>query len=233
MYKGILIDLGNTICYNQDFDFNRGLKAVYDKAINPKVNLEEFLKFTYDFKKHTFDKREMFEINFKNYLQYLINYFNLEYNESLGELEIVFSDNFENLVVIGGVIDFLEYLKSKNKKIVILSNSTLSSATLKHALKKLNLLKYFDRVYSSGDSIFRKPSKEYFDLGIKYYNNDLNSFYYIGNDYYFDILGATNLGVKTIWFNENKEPNTNNLDIIIFKKYSELIKILEEEDKNV
>lgn len=233
MYSGVLIDLGNTICYNRDFNFNRGLCAIYNKAIKPKVTLKEFLNFTDEFKAVSFEKRDNFEISFRNYLMYLISYFNLEFEINLDEIEEVFSDNFEELVLIDGVIEFLEYLKLNNKKIVILSNSTLSTKTLKRSLEKLNILSYFDKVFSSGDYMFRKPYEEFFNLGIKYFNIDKSSFYYIGNDYYFDMIGATNVGLKAIWFNENNEENINDLNIMMFNKYQDLINILKEEDKNV
>lgn len=233
MYSGVLIDLGNTICYNQDFNFNRGLRFVYDNIINPKITLEEFLAFTSHFKSISFDIRDVFEISFRNYLVYLISYFNLEFNMSLDQLEEGFSEKLETLVLIDGVVDFLNYLRLKRKKIVILSNSTFSSNTLKKSLAKLGILDYFDCVYSSGDYIFRKPHQQFFDLGIKYFNNDKNSFYYIGNDYYYDIIGATNLKLRTIWFNEKKEENYNNLNILCFDNYINLINILEEEEKHV
>lgn len=233
MINGILIDLGNTIAYNKNFNFNNGLRSIYNHIIDPKFSCDDLIKFTDNFKLYTYDIRDRFEINFQNYLLYLIKYFNIQFDKPLEEIEYIFSCGVEELEVIDGVVDFLKYLKEKKKRIVILSNSTFSSNTLKRSLVDLGIGEYFDEVLSSGDFIIRKPYKEFFDLGLNVLGLPKEEIIYIGNDYYFDANGACSLGLNTIWLNENDKENVDNLEIMIFKSYKEILKFIKKEDENV
>lgn len=228
MIKGILIDLGNTIVYNKNFNFNNGLMVIYNNIIEPKISYQELIKFTDNFKLNTYDIRDRFEICFLNYLNYLQKYFDLKFKVSLSELEYLFTLKVEDLELIDGVIDFLKYLKESKKKVVILSNSTFSSLALKRNLEDLGILDYFDQVLSSGDLLIRKPYTEFFNLGIKVLNLPKEEIMYIGNDYYFDVHGANLAGLDVIWLNEKDELNKDNLKVNIFKNYQEITKYIKE-----
>ena len=45
MKKGILIDVGDTLVYNYNINFANGFSKVFDLAINPKINKEEFVNY--------------------------------------------------------------------------------------------------------------------------------------------------------------------------------------------
>lgn len=223
MIKGLLIDLGNTVWYNKNFDFDQGLISIYEEVIKPKVSLQEFLDFTKQFKKVSYDNREEFEISFVNYLNYLQTYFDFKFNKTLLELEYIFASNCENIELIEGIVDVLSFCKKNNIKIVCLSNSTFSSNTLFKQCQELKIDKYIDKLLSSSDNMFRKPNLNFFNLGIKALNLNNDEIVYIGNDIYFDIYGASRANLYSIWYNENKLKTVNNIDCLEVNNYKEVL----------
>jgi putative hydrolase of the HAD superfamily len=228
MIKGLLIDLGNTIVYNRDFDFNKGLKRIYDLAINPQVSYEDFIKFNEQLKPITYDNREDLEISFCHYLRYIITYFQFELTMNLEELEMEFVQACERLELIDGVKELLSFCQKKNLRVVVLSNSTFSKQALLAQIKQFDISKYFYEILSSSDYLFRKPNVNFFKLGLKTLNLNEDEVLYVGNDYYFDVEGASIANINTCWFNELGLTNNKNIDCIEVNNYLELIKYLEE-----
>ena len=224
--KGLLIDLGNTVWYNKNFDFELGLEAVYNEAINPTICLEELKSFARQIRKNTYDNREEKEISFEFYLNYLTKYFNLEFNKSNEELEYIFASNCENIELINGIVDVLKFCKDENIKVIALSNSSFSSKTLTRQAKDLGIDQYFSLIISSGDHMFRKPSLEYFNLGIKAMGLDKTDIVFLGNDFYFDIYGASRAGLNSIWYNEQKIRGLSSKGYLDISNYQELLDYL-------
>ena len=226
MYKGLLIDLGNTIIYNQEFDFVKGLECLYEHAINPEVPLEQFLSFTKQMTKNTYDNREQLEINFKNLLNYLKIYWDLNFDINLDDLEIEFLKACEKVELIPGVEQVLEFFHQNKAKIVVLSNSTFSHQALLAQIKHLKISHYFDKLLSSSDLVFRKPHHYFFELGLKSLKCRKDEILYIGNDYYFDIQGASSAGIPCCWYNEQGLTNEKKINCIEVKSYFELLDYL-------
>ena len=82
------MDLGNTIVYNMNFDFNKGLKRIYDLACHPQISIEEFLEFNNYLKTKSYDNRGNIEIKLIDYISFIKSYFDLYFNLSLTELEL-------------------------------------------------------------------------------------------------------------------------------------------------
>ena len=228
MYKGLLIDLGNTIIYNQDFDFIKGIKCVYQHAIKPNVSLEQFLSFTKQFTKSTYDNREQFEINFKNVLNYLQLYFDFNFDISLDELEVEVVKKVEKVSLVPGIVEVLELFYQHNCRIVVLSNSTFSSSALTEQIKDLNIKHYFTKLLSSSDNIYRKPDKYFFELGVSCLGYPKEEILYIGNDYYFDIIGESNAEIPCCWYNEQGFTNDRKINCLEVKSYFELLHHLQK-----
>lgn len=227
MVKGLLMDLGNTIVYNMNFDFNKGLKRIYDLACHPQISIEEFLEFNNYLKTKSYDNRGNIEIKLIDYISFIKSYFDLYFNLSLTELEIEFVKAAEEIKLISEVKKVLEYAKGNNIKVVILSNLTFSKNAIVEQLKPLNILHLIDELLISSECLFRKPEKLFFDLGIKTINENIENILYIGNDYKFDIIGAKNAGLKIGWFNEHHLPNHLNIDCFEFDNYKKLLHYLE------
>jgi len=123
--------------------------------------------------------------------------------------------------------EFLNYIKSINMPIIIVSNSSLSKKALSNELESMNILHYFTDLISSSDILYRKPSKEIFDYAfdeIKKYipNAYKDEIIYIGNDYKLDALGSFNAGLVSYFYNiENRKNISNNINV--FYNYLDFI----------
>lgn len=143
-------------------------------------------------------------------------------------LEKVYWNEFLNKSkLFNGVIDFLKLLKSKNIKI-----ANLTDLTTQIQFKKLvhfNIDKYFDFIVTSEEAGRDKPNKLPFKLIINKLNIPPNKIWMIGDNPKADIEGAAKAGFTTIQKlhssvklinSKGKKPD------LIFRKYSELIKII-------
>lgn len=119
--------------------------------------------------------------------------------------------SINNLSLYTGVTELLESLKSKNKKIYLLSNA--QRVFTLYEMKLLGIDKYFDEILFSSDFYVCKPDKLFYNSLIEKYNlNPLESIM-IGNDYICDIKGAKEVNLNTLYIHSNLSPDlVSNID---------------------
>lgn len=100
-----------------------------------------------------------------------------------------------------GVIEFLNLLKLKNKKIYLLTNA--QKVFTGKEIIMLDIYKYFDGIHYSSDLGTCKPDYNFYNNLIETYNLDINESIMIGNDYICDIKGAQEIGLDTLYFHSN------------------------------
>lgn len=103
-----------------------------------------------------------------------------------------------------GVIDLLDTLKSKGKKIYLLSNAQRKFT--ENELNMFDLIKYFDGIIISSDEECSKPDKHYFDILIERYSLNRKETIMIGNDYISDIKGAYDAGLSSLYIHQSISP---------------------------
>lgn len=223
MIKGIMFDMGDTLFYNTDISFIRSIEKLYESIINKEnINKDFFIKKSYEILQEIFRGRKELEFKMIDYLFYIKKLFNIEYNNSLNQIEEEFAFNSCQYILIDNVKEILKYFKNKKYPLILLSNTSFSKNIIIKILG--NLVDYFDEIIVSSDYPFRKPNKYIFELGInKFQNIDKQNIFYIGNDYNADVMGAINSGINPIWFNENKTENNSKNNVKKIKNYLELI----------
>lgn len=97
-----------------------------------------------------------------------------------------------------GVIDLLEALKKKGKKIYLLSNA--QRIFTEYEMHTLGIAKYFDDIFISSTCGVKKPDSRFFQLLIDKYNLDITKSVMIGNDGISDIAGAKSVGLVSFIF---------------------------------
>lgn len=108
------------------------------------------------------------------------------WNKALGETDPV---------IIDGVVETLDYLKSKDKSLVVLTNWFLEPQISR--LKSSELLSYFDFVY--GGELGIKPSPEVYKNACGEF--DIDSSIMIGDSLGFDVYGPSEVGMDSIFYN--------------------------------
>ncbi|MCH5303877.1 MAG: HAD family hydrolase [Ruminococcus sp.] len=114
-----------------------------------------------------------------------------------------------------GVIDLLETLKEKGKKIYLLSNAQRKFT--ENELNMFDLTKYFDGILISSDEECSKPDTHYFDALINKYELKKSETIMIGNDYISDIKGAYDAGLKSLYIHQSISPEIKGKLLADFK----------------
>lgn len=102
------------------------------------------------------------------------------------------------------VIELLELLKKKHKKIFLLSNAQRIFTLFE--MKLLGIEKYFDDILFSADYRICKPDEKFYTALINKHNLNIKNSIMIGNDYICDIEGASNAGLDSLYLHSNLSP---------------------------
>lgn len=233
--KIVIMDLGNTIIDNIEIDFEKGSKYIYDTYCLPTSPWNILLEDIHSIFKNGYQKRnhDDFELHFHNYLRYIDSTIGFSKDVAYDKLEKEFIDHAFQKKIVEGVIPFLEEMKVHQVDIYILSNSSFSTKALWYELEKFQVSSYIKEVFSSADYILRKPNLLFFNVIVKklkrlYPNTKTSEIWYIGNDYYFDVKGAYQAGLKSIWLNRKDEPNFENIPCLNISSYYQLIEELKK-----
>lgn len=103
-----------------------------------------------------------------------------------------------------GVIDFLEKLKKRGKKIYLLSNA--QSNFTRPELSYLGLEPYFDGILISSEEGCKKPGKRFYQTVLERYHLDPKESIMIGNDSVSDIEGAYGAGLDSLYIHTEISP---------------------------
>jgi 16S rRNA pseudouridine516 synthase len=149
-YEAIVFDLDGTII-NDEFVWDSVLEDVFlPEIISDRPYLGErgqnLRAKIYSIKIRNSFRSEISEDSF--YELVLNNFF-----KRLGEIEVT-----------PGFIEFAEFLKSKEKKLALVTNS--DQRLTNKILESLNLKKYFDLIVTADDVVYPKPAPDIYKLTI-------------------------------------------------------------------
>ena len=103
-----------------------------------------------------------------------------------------------------GVIDLLESLKAKGKKVYLLSNA--QKGFTRPELGYLGIEKYFDGILISSEEGCKKPGNSFYQRLLDRYNLNPKESIMIGNDSVSDILGACGVGMDSLYIHTEISP---------------------------
>ena len=93
-------------------------------------------------------------------------------------------------------------------------------------LEKSNLSKYFKTITISEDVGVKKPDKFIFNHAIKKANATIQNSVMIGDNYNADIIGAYDIGMKSIYFNFHKTDEKERRNVVIIEDLKDILQIL-------
>jgi len=222
-YKGILLDLDNTI-YSYDDCHRISLSEIYS-FISSRYNHETSkIKNIYE----TISNNIKYELNntasshnksiyFKQLLETLK--IDLSILEEINQL--YWKTFFKNMVCFNGVNEFIIWNKEIGIKIGILTDYECEYQIEK--LKQLDMIQYIDVIVTSEEVGIEKPSSQMFQTILRKINLNAEEVVMIGDNFKKDILGALNMGIFSYWFNPSYlliEKGRNNFKE--FNHFSEL-----------
>lgn len=224
MITTVLIDVDNTL-----LDFNECAKATIKK---------QFEKWNFEYTEETFpvfkevndmlwqkietgeiDKSTLYQIRWKTIFERVgIDADGPAFEQEFREL---FSESKQP---VSGAYDILEYLSEKYTLCVA------SNASYHQQIKRLtnaDMMKYLTHIFNSEQLGFPKPERKFFDACFERLGNiPKNEVIMIGDSLSADIAGGAAYGIKTLWFNYDHIPVTDDIkaDFIVhslaeIKKY--------------
>lgn len=186
MIKSAIFDLDNTL-YDENIYYLKVFKKFSDLY---DLNFAIFEKaFTNKFRLSTDDI-------FSDILTKL-NFYSVSNQKKLFEL---YKSINCNIKMYNDAYKILNYLKSRNIKIVIITNGTVDAQ--RNKVKLLNITKYVDHVIYAREfgKNFEKPNSKPFFEALNILNMQAHEAIYIGDNPYTDIDGANKVGIKALRF---------------------------------
>lgn len=203
--KTIIFDLFDTLLDKVWFDYNRGLTYLADTYFDNKR--EKLRLFADEYRERFMLERNetQLETSFINQLEFYERKFEKALSKPYDEIEWEFFSVCREETLAVGAKELLDYLCERGYTLAVLSNSIFSSDTLKKYLNKFGLLHYFEKVVSSADVTYRKPSVKAFESVLKAIGAlPSPEIYFIGNKVDKDAMGALSAGLSPILI--SKEP---------------------------
>ena len=228
----VVFDLWETLFTDEHYDFEAGLKYLYDGFLSARCTFEEFKTEFYRIFQSLFRMGESGPTEvclIRDVIPPLFLKYGVEMPEDDAELEYMILTSMQEYSVSQDVRDVLERLTSAGVKLAILSNGLFRGSLVERLLSESGIRRYFERVFSSADYGVKKPGKGFFEIALNQIREDhpgvrLDEILYVGNDYDDDVRGGTGAGIETVWLNVAHE---NNADGLACHEIDDISKVLE------
>jgi len=233
MKKIILFDLYDTILRDISFDFNAGIKWLYDTYFAKHCTWEELKAYVETFlplfAKRKEDNSEVCLI--RDEVVKVFEKFDVTLPEDLEELEYAMMNRIQKETLLDEVHETLEELQKQGIPMYILSNSIFTGKITERLLEDFCILKYFKKVYVSADYGVRKPGGKFFDIAIEEIKEnhpgmDKREMLYIGNDYLTDVQGAKAAGLDVVWYNRKQFSDEKGICTFNIARFHEILEVL-------
>jgi len=206
--RAILFDRGETLVHFGETNYDAGQKVLLS-SVRPINALDRaaFDRFEDEF----FEKIDLYrhqanlECNLLHYYELLSRYFGVQFDKSHEELCRQYHLAAENLSVLPGAQKVLAALKNAGFLLGLVTNTSLPHSAIKAEFDRLALYDYFDTVVCSSEIVFRKPDRAMFDVALRSLNVAPADAMFVGDDYRADVVGAKNVGLKTVWLNPQRQ----------------------------
>lgn len=233
MKKIIIFDLYDTVLKDISFDFNNGITYLYNVFFEQACSLKEFRDYEEIFlplyEKRKVDYSEVCLI--RDEIPLFFEKFEVAKPETFEELDYEVMSKMQKVTLLEDVRYTLNELQKQGIEMYILSNSIFTGKSTRKLLRDFGILHYFNQIFSSADYNVRKPSEQFYQIAINEIlsdNHDVKKedILYVGNDYITDVMGATSMGLSTVWYNVNHLPNQNKINIMEIDDFKQLIEVV-------
>lgn len=234
MSRILLSDLYDTVLKDGSFDFQRGMRYLYDLHFAAHCTWEEFQEYENTFyplyESRKADNREISLM--RDEVIPIFEKFGAQPPADLDELEFGIMDHMQENTLLDKVRSTLQALDAQGVPMYILSNAVFSERSARRILDRFGIEQYFSKVYSSADHGVRKPGREFFDIAVgeilaAHPECKKEDILYVGNDYITDVTGGILAGLDTVWYNVNHLNDSEGLnarEIDDFRKLLEVMK---------
>ena len=229
----IIFDFFETLLNSRSIDFNFGLRQFWESHYQDKCPFEDMKAYG----------EELFQVLLAKHAEGVEFPFVKEelplFAKKFGgdKLSMSSAEEADFLMLCNGfeldpdIRKFIEKCSENNIPMYVLSNSGFRGAALMEILNRFGIGEYFNELWSSADFGRIKPCKEFFELAVKKALEDNPSearknIIYIGDMYETDVIGAYNVGIRSLWLNKNNGRDKDGLATYICTSPDKLFEII-------
>lgn len=225
--KMILFDFFDTLV-QFNMDRFKGNQAIMNYAVENPLNIDA-LMLEKEFETFFFEYREegKLEVKMSTIYHYLFSKLKIRFSVSFEELENIFCKAAYLNELTPNIELLLKYLSQKKIRFGVISNTVLSKKSLEFILSNCMPSISFEFIIASSDTVFKKPHPNIFLYGLAVANLNKDEVWYVGDNFYADVLGANGIGMKCIWYNRLERISFGEANNYIeIKDYLELVQLL-------
>lgn len=237
--KMVIFDYGQTLIEEERFNGEAGNKAVIKLSkSNPYhvtgKQLQEFaIELSKDIGRFKPDPRNSINIEVHNHIfqHYLYEYYGLEFDRSAHELEMIFWDIAAPGRATKHIHELLSFLKEEGIRTAVISNISFSGKALEERINQYIPENEFEFIMATSEYVFRKPHNRIFELALRKAKLLPKDVWYCGDNAYFDIEGASGMGIYPVWYTGAMEAHNRlipAMDCLKITDWMELIQLLQE-----
>lgn len=236
--KFIFFDYGGTLLQEPNFDKEKGFYAIlqYAKSNPYNVTAQDLANFDTMLNnvlgRFSSDKTKyQFEIHNSHCSKLIYEYYDLTFDLSFEELELIFWENASLCIQTPNIENLLNYLKNSRINTAIISNISYSEVNMKKKIQKYLPNNDFKFILNSSEYIFRKPNSIIFEIALKKANILPNEAIFCGNDFYYDVIGAHNANIYPVLYtalSKNNQTTEHSFDYLTITDWNELIEFIEK-----
>lgn len=224
MGRIVIFDLYDTVLKDISFDFQRGMRYLYDLYFAEHCSYTEFREFEDTFyplyEQRKLDHSEVSLI--RDEVLPMFERFAVKPPADLSGLEFEIMDHMQEEALPEETEETLRVLRGRGVPMYILSNAVFSAGAARRLLDRFGIGGYFKKIYSSADHGVRKPGRAFFDIAVgeilaAHPEHKKEDILYVGNDAVTDVMGGRLAGLDTVWYNvkhlsETKGSNVREID---------------------
>lgn len=206
--NGLLLDLGNTVLREAQYDFPSGLKRIHELCEN-RLDEAEFATHVTtvyrDLRAHLLSG--VVELSFQSFLRLSLQSARSQPRVSIADLEFEFWKSACEMAPVPGIHGFLRRMGELGVPMGVVSNAMFSSGVLSWKLDSHGIRDYFAFLMSSAEYGVRKPHPAIFSAAAARLNIAPQGLWFIGDSLNNDVRGARMAGMTAIWFNAREAEN--------------------------
>jgi HAD superfamily hydrolase (TIGR01509 family) len=121
---------------------------------------------------------------------------------------LVHINTMKYLAIAPEAVTIIRDLKKRELRLAVISNMMLPGKLLLAKLDEANILNCFSHVVISSDAGYIKPHPKIFRCALEQSNLQAEEVLFVGDTYQQDIVGAKQVGMRTVWLNCRHEPES-------------------------
>lgn len=225
-YKAVLLDIDDTI-----YDYESAHKESLNKALSVCQEKWASQSIINELEQIYLQARKQINLELKEtasshnrllYFQRLTELLKIPLEFSMELYNLYWNHFLENMSIFPDFESFTSLLQKKNIKICLLTDLTAHIQFRK--IEKLRLFDKIDFLVTSEEAGKEKPHPYMFLLALKKLNLGSDEVCMIGDNFAKDILGSSNLGIKSYWLNHRRVSRKNKNKIITeVQSYKDLL----------